>query len=166
MLEGNASGKCLEAEPGQGHNGGTVWLWDCQRSNKYEWWTIIQGAPSANPVLENVGDSSTNEKYCLDTTGTTGIQQYNCNTTTDASQRWWVNGSGALHPDGASLYTLQNSGSGKCLATLRGQGREKSWETPAPMAYPSDERRRGIHLVSRLDKHGSQRSQYDPSWLI
>jgi hypothetical protein len=120
MLEGNASGKCLEAEPGQGHNDGTVWLWDCQSSNNYEWWTIIQGAPSANPVLDNVASG-----HCLDSTGSTGIQQYDCDTTTDASQRWWVNGSGDLHPDGASLYTLQNSGSGKCLATLPGQGIEK-----------------------------------------
>jgi hypothetical protein len=117
MLEGNASGKCLEAKPGTGRNGGVVQLWQCESSNNYEWWTIIQGAPSANPVLDNVASG-----HCLDTTGTTGIQQYDCNTTMDASQRWWVNGSGALHPDGASLYTLQNSGSGKCLATVVGQG--------------------------------------------
>jgi len=116
-MEGNASGKCLEAVPGQGHNDGPVYLQNCDPGYAWQQWTIIQGAGSANPVLRNVGSG-----HCLATTGTTGIQQVNCNTTTDASQRWWVNGSGALHPDGASVYTLQNSGSGKCLATVPGQG--------------------------------------------
>jgi hypothetical protein len=119
-LTGDRADKCLEADPGQGHDGGGVELEDCDSSNTQQQWHVdVQG--TGDILLANVGSG-----HCLDTIAGQGrdgggVQQWWCDHT-DQHQQWAIVGSGNTNSNGSANAMLENNGSRYCLATKAGDG--------------------------------------------
>jgi hypothetical protein len=119
MLDGNASGKCLNSPVGA-RDGTALDLWDCSSSDSHEQWRV-ELTGSGDPMLENVASGR-----CLDTiTGQGrdggGVQLWSCHGS-DQHQRFHGIGSGRLDSGGDASVVFENDGSGRCLSTKRGDG--------------------------------------------
>src|SRR3984957_20339846 len=119
VLDGNASGKCLQSPDGA-HDGTALDLWDCDRSSTHQQWRVeLDG--QGDPMLENVASGR-----CLDTIAGQGrdgggVQLWSCHSW-DQHQLWHGIGSGRLDSGGDASGVFENDGSAHCLATKRGDG--------------------------------------------
>src|SRR5581483_4891828 len=63
-LRDNGSGTCLDADSTDVRNGGKIFQWACNSSDKYQQWQAV-GVIGNNPILKNVGTGT-----CLDADST------------------------------------------------------------------------------------------------
>jgi hypothetical protein len=110
-LKDQADQTCLDADSGNVGNGGKIFQWKCNSSDRYQLWTVVDPYGS-NPVLRNVGSG-----YCLgadakEVRNGGKIFQWQCSNGNHYEQ-WWFGGSGALN--GNALATFHSVGAGTCL---------------------------------------------------
>lgn len=126
-LRNAGTGLCLAADASDAVDGGPVWQYRCIGSNIYEEWSVQQGSLSLNPVLRNAGTG-----LCLDAqagqAGNRGkIMQWRCHETSDAHQRWAVEGDVSITDRAVARLNLRNSpkGNGTCLAADASQAQNR-----------------------------------------
>jgi hypothetical protein len=113
QLKSKGGQTCLDADSTDVGNGGKIFQWACDGSDRYQQWEIIDAYPN-NPILKNVGTGT-----CLDADSTDignggKIFQWSCNTG-DHFQQWWLGGSGDLNTNGTADATVHSYGAGTCL---------------------------------------------------
>jgi hypothetical protein len=128
-LQSQGDGTCLDADSTDVGNGGKIFQWDCNSSDSYQQWAILDSVGN-QPIFENVGIlDNDGEAYCLDAdasdVGDGGkIFQWACNTG-DSYQQWWFYGSNNISSDSAEAG-LHSQGTGStCLdadGTDKGDG--------------------------------------------
>jgi Ricin-type beta-trefoil lectin domain/Lysozyme like domain len=119
VLDGNASGKCLNSPDGA-HDGTALDLWTCDSASSHQQWRVVLNG-QGDPMLESVASGR-----CLDTIAGQGrdgggVQLWSCHSW-DQHQLWHGIGSGRLDPGGDASVVFENDGSAHCLSTKAGDG--------------------------------------------
>jgi hypothetical protein len=113
-LDNQGTGTCLDADSTSVGDGGKIFQWDCNSSDKYQQW-VVEGSVGDLPILKNVGTGT-----CLDADSTSvgdggKIFQWDCNQS-DTYQQWWFYGSGNLNSSGDADAGVHSQGTGTtCL---------------------------------------------------
>jgi hypothetical protein len=112
QLKSQGNGTCLDADGTDVGNGGKIFQWDCNASDRYQQWEVV-GSDGEVPILRNVGAGT-----CLDADGTDvgnggKIFQWDCNQS-DHYQQWWFYGSSNTGNDNA-VAGVHSQGAGTCL---------------------------------------------------
>jgi hypothetical protein len=123
QLQSHGDGTCLDADSTNVGNGGKIFQWACNASDRYQQWQVID-LYGQLPLLKNLGTGT-----CLDADGTSKgngapIFQWGCNTS-DSHQQWWFYGSGQLNTNGNADAGVHSQGNGTCLdadGTSKGNG--------------------------------------------
>jgi hypothetical protein len=110
-LKNKADGTCLDADSGSVHNGGTIFQYSCNSSDRYQLWEVVD-AYGSNPVLRNEGAGTCLDADASDVRNAGKIFQWACSNSAHFEQ-WSFGGSGELN--GNALATVHSVGAGTCL---------------------------------------------------
>jgi hypothetical protein len=124
QLQNHADGTCLDADSTDVGNGGKVFQWACNASDKYQQWKVV-GSIGHLPILQNAGTGTCLDADATDVRNGGKIFQWACNTG-DSHQQWWFYGSGQYNTNGSANAGVRSQGTGTtCLdadGTSKGNG--------------------------------------------
>jgi IMP dehydrogenase/GMP reductase len=114
MLKSNGDGTCLDADSTDVRNGGKIFQWNCNTSDRYQQWQVV-GSVGHVPILKNLGTGTCLDADSTDVRNGGKIFQWNCNTS-DRYQQWWFYGSGQFNTNGNANAGVHSVGTGTtCL---------------------------------------------------
>ena len=114
QLQSHGDGTCLDADSKDVGNGGPIFQWACNSSDKYQQWKVV-GSVGHLPILQNVGSGTCLDADSKDVGNGGPIFQWACSTS-DKYQQWWFHGSGQYNTNGNANAGVHSVGTGStCL---------------------------------------------------